>query len=219
MPTAVPDSVKPSAAPWLGAVGIALALSGAFLAWRHWPGPAPALPPSGQMPSASRIDDKVPLPAFALHRSNGIVSNVDLLGHWTLLNFGYASCPQICPTTLATLREVKARIASKGKTVPQVIFVSVDPERDTPTRLATFMLYFDSRFIGATGTDLELAALTRHLGVAYQRHDAQDKEHYEVDHGTAVYLIDPQGRLKATFSWPHDSATMAADFAKLTAGG
>lgn len=219
MPTAAPDYGKPSAAPWLGAVGIALALSGAFLAWRHWPGPAPALPPSGQLPSASRVDDSAPLPTFVLHRSGGTLGNADLLGHWTLLNFGYANCPQICPTTLATLREVKARLASKEKTVPQVVFVSVDPVRDTPARLATFMLYFDPRFIGATGTDTELAALARHLGVAYQRHDTQDKEHYEVDHGTAVYLIDPQGRLKATFSWPHDSAAMAADFAKLTSGG
>jgi protein SCO1/2 len=201
------------------AVGVALALSGAFLAWRHWPAPVPALPASGQLPTASRIDDKVPLPAFALHRSSGTFSNADLLGHWTLLNFGYANCPQICPTTLTTLREVKARLAGNGKAVPQVAFISVDPTRDTPPRLATFMLYFDPQFIGATGNDEELTPLARHLGLAYQRHDAVDKEHYEVDHGTAVYLVDPQGRLKATFSWPHDPATMAADLVKLTSGG
>lgn len=214
----MPDSAKP-AAQWLVAVGVALALSGAFLAWRHWPAPAPALPLSGQLPTSTRVDDARPLPAFALHRAEGTLSNADLAGRWTLLSFGYTFCPDICPTTLATLGEVKAQLAARGLPAPQVLFVSVDPARDTPARLAEFVRFFDADFVGATGSNAELATLVRHLGVQYLRHEGPDPQHYVVDHSAVIYLIDPQGRLKATFSWPHEPAAMAADYARLTAGG
>ncbi|MBI5786532.1 MAG: SCO family protein [Rhodocyclales bacterium] len=197
---------------------MALALSGAFLAWRHWPAPAPALPPSGQLPTATVVNDVRPLPAFAMRREGGALTDADLLGRWTLLNFGYTFCPDICPTTLATLKEVKAQLATRGAAPPQVVFVSIDPARDTPARLAEFTGFFDPAFIGATGGDAELAALVKHLGVHYQRHDEQDKKLYVVDHSAVVYLIDPQGRLKAIFSWPHDPAAMATDYAELTSG-
>jgi protein SCO1/2 len=196
---------------------VALALSGAFLAWRHWPAPAPALPPTGQLPSATRIDDTRPLPPFSLQRSDGKLTNADLLGRWTLLSFGYTFCPDICPTTLATLKEVQSQLVPRSAAAPQVLFISVDPARDTPPRLAEFVRFFDPAFIGATGSDAELAALAKHLGVYYQRHDEQDKKLYVVDHSAVVYLIDPRGRLKAIFSWPHDPAAMAADYAQLTA--
>jgi protein SCO1/2 len=199
------------------AVGVALALSGAFLAWRHWPAPAPALPPSGQLPSATLLNDTAPLPAFALHHANGKLTNADLLGHWTLLSFGYSFCPDICPTTLATLNEVKTQSAAHGAPVPQVIFISVDPARDTPPRLAEYVRFFDAGFIGATGSDAELAELVKHLGVQYQRHEESGSQNYVVDHSAVVYLVDPQGKLKAIFSWPHHPTTMAADYAQLTA--
>lgn len=176
------------------------------------------MPPSGELPTATRIDDTRPLPAFALHRSNGSLTNADLLGRWTLLNFGYTFCPDICPTTLATLKEVKTQLAARGAAEPQVIFVSVDPARDTPGRLGAFVSFFDPGFVGAAGSDAELASLTKHLGVHYERHDATDKKLYVVDHSAVVYLIDPRGRLKAVFSWPHDPAAMAADYAQLTSG-
>jgi protein SCO1 len=212
----VADSSKPSTAQWLIALGVALTLSGAFLAWRHWPAPAPALPPSGQLPAATLINDTQPLPVFALHRSGGALTDADLLGHWTLLDFGYTFCPDICPTTLATLKDIETRLATAGIAAPQVVFVSVDPARDTPKRLADFVHFFDPGFIGATGSDAELAALAKHLGVQYQRHDETDKQHYTVDHGAVVYLIDPQGRLKATFSWPHDPAAIVRDYVRIT---
>jgi protein SCO1/2 len=201
------------------AVGVALALSGAFLAWRHWPAPAPPLPPSGQLPTATLIDDARPLPAFVLHRAGGTLGNADLAGRWTLLSFGYTFCPDICPTTLATLQEVAGRLKTRALPAPQVVFISVDPARDTPGRLADFVRFFDAGFVGATGSDEEMAGLVKHLGVQYQRHEGPDSRHYVVDHSAVVYLVDPQGRLKATFSWPHDPAAMAADYARLTAGG
>jgi protein SCO1/2 len=198
-------------------VGVALALSGAFLAWRHWPAPAPALPPTGQLPAGTLVNDATPLPPFELRRSDGKLNNTDLLGHWTLLSFGYTFCPDICPTTLATLKEVKSQLAMRGAAEPQVIFVSVDPARDTPEQLAAFTRFFDPAFVGATGDDAALATLVKHLGVQYQRHEGPDQQRYVVDHSAVVYLVDPQGRLKATFSWPHDPATMVAGYAQLTA--
>jgi protein SCO1/2 len=214
----VADTSKPSIAQWLIALGVALALSGAFLAWRHRPTPAPALPPSGQLSSSTLVDDAMPLPTFELRRANGTLTNADLVGHWTLLDFGYTFCPDICPTTLATLKEVKTQLEVKGTTAPQVIFVSVDAARDSAERLTTFVQFFDPAFVGATGDDAALAPLAKHLGVQYERHDAQDKKLYVVDHSAVVYLIDPQGKLKATFSWPHDPATMATDYAQITSG-
>jgi protein SCO1/2 len=214
----VAEASKPSSAQWLIALGVALALSGAFLAWRHWPAPAPALPPSGQLSSSTRIDDAAPLPAFSLRRANGTLSNADLIGHWSLIDFGYTYCPDICPTTLATLKEVKARLVATGAATPQVIFVSVDPARDTPARLADYMRFFDPAFLGATGDDAALAPLTKHLGVQYERHDGHNEPHYVVDHSAVIYLIDPQGRLKATFSWPHDAGQIVDDYARFTSG-
>jgi protein SCO1 len=214
----VADASKPSIAQWLIALGVALALSGGFLAWRHWPEPAPALRPSGHLSSSTLVDDATPLPAFTLRRANGTLTNADLIGHWTLLDFGYTFCPDVCPTTLATLKDVKTRLEAGGTPAPQVIFVSVDSARDTPERLTKFVRFFDPGFIGATGDDAALASLVKHLGVQYERHDAQDKKRYVVDHSAVVYLIDPQGKLKATFSWPHDPAALAADYAQLTSG-
>jgi protein SCO1 len=204
---------------WLFALGLALALSGAYLGWRHLRAPAPALPPSGELAAATLINDQVPLPAFTLHRLGGPLANADLAGRWTLLDFGYTYCPDICPTTLATLKDLKERLVAGGSGVPQVIFVSVDPARDTPERMASFVQFFDPSFVGATGDDAALAPLVKHLGVYFQRLDSKDKEHYTVDHSAAIYLIDPQGRLKAVFSWPHDPARMAADYPKIIAPG
>lgn len=213
------EAARPPLAQWLLALGVALALSGAFLAWRHWPAPAPpALPPAASLASATRVDDPVPLPAFALRTSEGALGNADLLGHWTLIDFGYTFCPDVCPTTLATLKEVRARLRSAGQAPPQALFISVDPARDTTERLRDYVRFFDPAFVAATGDDAALAPLARHLGVRYERHIGHGESHYAVDHSTGIYLVDPQGRLKATFSWPHDPAQMVDDYAQLTSG-
>ncbi|HTY99383.1 MAG TPA: SCO family protein [Rhodocyclaceae bacterium] len=184
------------------------------MAWRHLRSAAPVAPPS----AATLIDDARPLPPFTLRRVGGTLGNADLAGHWTLLDFGYTFCPDICPTTLAALKDVKARLVATGIAPPRVIFVSVDPARDTPERLNDYVRFFDPDFLGATGDDAALAPLAQNLGVHYQRLDERDKQHYTVDHSAAVYLIDPRGRLRATFSWPHDPAAIAADYRRLTGG-
>jgi protein SCO1/2 len=205
---------------WALFVGLSLTFMGAALVFRtlHH-GPAPALPPQGTVTSATLTNDTQPLPDFSFARNAGPLTNAELLGHWTLMFFGYTYCPDICPTSLATVKDLRTRLQAAGVLPPQVLFVSVDPARDTPERMASFVQFFDPSFVGATGGDAALAPLVKHLGVHYQRLDSTDKEHYTVDHSAAIYLIDPQGRLKAVFSWPHDPAAMAADYPKIIVPG
>jgi protein SCO1/2 len=204
---------------WALFVGLSLAMLGIALVLHTLRGgPAPAMPPPGTMTSATMTNDTQPLPGFSFVRSGTPLTNADLQGHWTLMFFGYTYCPDICPTSLATVKDLRSRLQAAGVAPPQVVFVSVDPARDTPERMATFVQFFDPSFIGATGDDASLAPLAKNLGVYYQRLDSKDKEHYTVDHTAAIYLIDPQGRLKAVFSWPHDPAAMAADYPKIIAG-
>jgi protein SCO1/2 len=195
-----------------------LLVAGIYLGWQHLRQPAVAATAPTALTAATLLNDNRPLPAFTLRRKGGTLENADLRGHWTLLDFGYTFCPDICPTTLATLKDIKARLASAGIAPPQVIFVSVDPARDNPERLAGYVHFFDPAFIGATGDDAALAPLVKHLGVYFKRFDEQDKLHYTVDHSAIIYLIDPQVRLKAIFSWPHNAAAIAADYPELTGG-
>jgi protein SCO1/2 len=211
--------VKRNFAQWLLVAGLSLAFIGIYLTVRHLHGPVPALPPSGKLPSATLLNDEQPLPAFSFSRSGPALTNADLERHWTIMFFGYTYCPDICPTTLATLKDFKARVVAAGISPPQVVFISVDPARDTPARIASFVSFFDPAFIGATGDDAALAPLAKNLGVHYQRLEGADKDHYVVDHSAGVYLIDPKGRLKALFNWPQDAAAMAQDYPAIIGSG
>jgi protein SCO1/2 len=200
---------------------MSLLVAGSYLTWRSLRmGPLPA----GDLPSVTEIRDDKPLPAFSLQGSRGEFGNANLVGQWNFMFFGYTQCPDICPTALTLMKDVKAALAaavqgpSQGMTPPttfQVVFVSVDPQRDTTRLLAEYMAAFDPSFVGLAGTDAELLPLVRNLGVYYQRNDATDKKHYTVDHSAAIYLIDPQGRLAAVFSPPQQAAKMAADFRRI----
>lgn len=108
----------------------------------------------------------------------------------------------ICPTTLTAMKSILGVVKKEQAPRPQVIFVSVDPGRDTPQMLDRYVRAFDPEFIGATASDDALAPLTRNLGVFYQRDDAGGKPHYTVDHTATLFLLDPKGRLRKTFSPP-----------------
>ena len=200
---------------WLLVVGMSLLILGSYLTWRSLrAGPLPA----GDLHSVTEIRDDKPLPAFALQGPRGDFSNAHLVGQWNFMFFGYTQCPDICPTALTLMKNLKAAISGK-QGMPakgfQVVFVSVDPQRDTIRLLGEYMAAFDPSFVGITGADAALSPLVRNLGVFYQRNDATDKQHYTVDHSAAIYLIDPQGRLAAVFSPPQEAAKMAADFLRI----
>ena len=199
---------------WLLLTGMSLALLGAAVILRTLSGgPLPA----GELSGVTEFHDDVPLPAFALRGPGGEVTSANLIGRWSFMFFGYTQCPDICPTALSLMKEVKSALGSVPN-VPefQVVFVSVDPRRDTNQLLGEYMSAFDPSFIGVTGNDAALLPLTKALGVFYQRNDAKDALHFTVDHSAAIYLIDPKGRLAAVFSPPQQAVAVAADYRRIS---
>ena len=134
---------------------------------------------------------------------------------WSFLFFGYTYCPDVCPTTLATMSAILKTIEPGERPVGGV-FVSVDPDRDSVERMADYVTYFHKDIVGATGGMDEITRLTRPLGIlAVRTPDPNDPENYLVDHSASILLVDPQGRLTAVFGAPHDPAKIAQDFETL----
>ena len=168
--------------------------------------PAPILP-SLLWPDPPRLGD------FRLHGADGKpLTGASLDGHWTLLFFGFTHCPDVCPSTLATLKQVRKRLvdnasfADKG----QVLFVSLDPTRDTPEKLGEYVRYFDPSFLAATGDDAQLDALARPLGVIRAKVDGPNGD-YTLDHTASIFLVDPERRVIGLFGLPHEAARIATD--------
>lgn len=183
------------------------------LQWMRAPDGAP--PNMSAMRSATVLPQFRELPSFSLKDQHGRpFDNRELVGRWTFMNFGYTHCPDICPTTLAILGSMEEQLKSSGVSAPhRVVFVSIDPERDTQQRLAEYIGYFDPGFLAATGSDAELQVLTRPLGILYAKVLTENSAMgYVMDHSASIILVDPEGRYHALFSPPHDPLTMAADF-------
>ncbi len=140
-----------------------------------------------------------------------------MTGRWTLLFFGYTHCPDVCPVTLSVLKNAIALMAESGADPepPQVVFVSVDPERDTLEHMGAYVSHFNPAFLGVTGNDAKLKDFARQMGVLYIRADADADGNYLVDHTAAVFLIDPRGHLVALFQAPHSAQTIARDVPKI----
>jgi protein SCO1/2 len=176
----------------------------------------PSPPAQKPLPTlaATLLPELRPLAPFSLlDQQSRPYDNQRLQGHWTLLSFGYTHCPDTCPTTLATLTQMKQHLQLNGMQAPYVIgFVSIDPERDTPQRLAEYVSYFDPEFLGITGTPAALKALTAPLGILYRKVVTEESAmDYVMDHSASIILLDPLGRYYALFSPPHDAAIMARD--------
>lgn len=134
----------------------------------------------------------------------------DFSGKWTLLFFGFTHCPDVCPTTLAELQKVFKLIKSKEK--PEVLFVSVDPERDTPEHLKKYTAYFNPTFNSATSDPANILAITSQVGVAYHIGDhATGDLNYTVDHTAAIFLVNPDKQLYGLFRSPHEAKNIAHD--------
>lgn len=161
-----------------------------------------------------------PLPDFTLtDHMNRPLTRDAFLGQWTFLFFGYTSCPDVCPTTLAILQNVADQLeAATGALTPTgYVFVSVDPPRDTPERLAAYVRHFHPKFIGASGAENAIAALARELYILYERADSRSADDYDINHTASILLIDPQARLFGKFSPPHNPAEMVNQFNQLRA--
>jgi protein SCO1/2 len=176
-----------------------------------------AAPP--ELERATLFAEPRALPAFSLVDASGKAFGPErLAGRWNFLFFGFVNCPDVCPTTLATLAAVKAALADlPGAERPGVAFVSVDPGRDTPEIIGRYVAHFDPAFVGATGTRESIDELAASLGVAVIVAPPAPDGSYAVDHSAAIFLVDPEARIAALFGTPHDAATIARDFRRIVA--
>ncbi|HUL63843.1 MAG TPA: SCO family protein [Burkholderiaceae bacterium] len=133
---------------------------------------------------------------FSLTDHNGNKRTLaDFRGKVVLVFFGYTQCPDVCPTTMADMAQVKAKLGSAGDKL-QVVFISVDPERDTQALLAQYVPSFDRSFIGLYGTPDEIARTAKEFKVIYQKVPGKTPTSYSIDHTAGSYLFDPQGRVR-----------------------
>ena len=136
---------------------------------------------------------------FALLDQNGETRRPsDFAGKPIALFFGFTYCPDICPTTLMTLTSIQDQLAAQGKAAGhlQILFLTVDPERDTPAQLNAYLSLFDTSVTGLTGTRTDIESALRHFGVYAEKHGGGDE--YLYDHSAAVYLYRRDGRFKGT---------------------
>ncbi len=158
------------------------------------------------------------LEPFRFDRADGgSFSEADLAGRWTLAFFGFTHCPDICPTTLSTLKQIQGELATAPPTTPvQYLFVSVDPARDTAEVLSTYTAFFSADIIAVTAPEERLLPATRQLGIVYMQSPLPNGG-YTVDHSAQLVLIAPDGRMVGMFRPPLD-ATKIADDLRLLAG-
>ena len=162
---------------------------------------------------ATLLPEPFALPAVQLIDQHGLdFSTSALEGDFTLMFFGFTNCPDICPITLQTLASVEAELLEQESEPPRVVFVSVDPDRDTPAQIERYLGIFSPEFDGITGDLQALRPLLSALGVTVERHQHADSAAYNVTHNSTVYVIGPQADLIAIFSAPHDATVIAADY-------
>ncbi|MEW6083817.1 MAG: SCO family protein [Chloroflexota bacterium] len=146
-----------------------------------------------------------PAADFTLTRANGEVFQLNAFrGNFILLFFGYTSCPDVCPTTLAELNLALAKLEPEDAAQVKVVFVTVDPERDTPERTQEYVDNFNQTFIGLSGTESELAPVWKSFGIFRAIADGSSATGYLVDHTARVTLIDRDGKLRISF--PYDAS-------------
>lgn len=167
---------------------------------------------------ATLIEPARPLPPMAFIDEQGQPFGAERLrGRWSILFFGFTYCPDICPTTLVLLAQVEKQLADlPSEQRPQVVLVSVDPQRDTPERLMQYVKSFSPTFTGITGDQDAIHEFALKLGVPVAISPLPDGN-YTVDHSAAIFLIDPNGELRALSSTPHDATVIAEDYRSIVA--
>lgn len=142
----------------------------------------------------------------------------DFKGKVTAVFFGYAQCPDVCPTTLAELAEVKKLLGPDGERV-QAVFITVDPERDTPEVLKAYVQSFDPTFVALRGSLEQTMATAKDFKVFFAKAPGKTPESYTVDHSAGTYLFDTQGRVRLFERYGVGAQVLAADVKSLLASG
>lgn len=147
----------------------------------------------------SVIDPAIEAPEFTLNSSQGGEYNLpSKTGKFKLLFFGYTFCPDVCPTTLFEMREIKTRLRDKAEKI-EFIFITVDPTRDTEEQLAKYLASFDESFYGLTGSEAELEKVWKEYGVFREIQPVDNSLGYLVDHTSRLYLINSNNELMMTY--------------------
>ncbi len=147
---------------------------------------------------------------FTLTGADGDVSLSDFHGKMVLLYFGYTFCPDVCPATLANVGQALRDLGPKADDI-QVVMVSVDPERDTPEKLARYVQQFHPSIIGITGSQEELEKVTSLYGIYFQKTEGSDATGYLIDHTATLLVLDRKGYLKLVFPFGVTSEEIADD--------
>ncbi len=172
---------------------------------------------NGELQNGTLLKQARALPEFSLTDQDGqAFTRKSLEGQWNLVFAGFTYCPDVCPTTLALLKQVQ------GKVAPQqfrVVFLSVDPERDTPARMKDYVSHFSSDFVGVTAGEPQLSEVARSIGFAYAKVPGSTPESYQMDHSAALALVNPQAQIVGYFSPPFDGDKLAADLRRVIGGG
>ncbi len=165
------------------------------------------------------------IPDFVLLDHNKTVfTNNNLKKQWSLLFFGYTHCPDICPTALMDIANLKKALEKKGIQSPKVLFITLDAKRDTPSILKKYIPFFDNSFLGLTGDQASIDSLVDYFGVYYERIAYIENKpivfkkgkiipnnikNYSINHSTSVYLISPNASIFTTFPSSHNIDNMA----------
>ena len=197
----------------------ALAAGLGLWAAQAWFGPAapkqPAAAPHPALQAVRLFAAPRAIPPFKLDAEHGALASADLAGRWTLVFLGFTHCPDVCPTTLATLAKAQQQWAALPEARrPRVLFVSVDPERDTPATVADYARFFHADTIAATASGQVLADFVQSLGMVYMK-VPQPGGDYMMDHSSTLVVLDPQGRQAGLIRPPLDARSIAADLAAL----
>lgn len=199
------------------ALGVALGLLAARYLLPHRASLAPRLQ------SVRLFQQPRELPAFELRQSDGTpLVPGELKGHWTLVFLGFTHCPDVCPTTLAALAGAQKQWATlPAGTRPRVLFVSVDPERDTPDVIGEYAHAFHADTLAATADIPALEAFAQSLSLVFMKAPAPagaPADQYSVDHSAALAVLDPQARMAGVIQPPLEPAKIAADLLILSKG-
>jgi protein SCO1/2 len=178
----------------------------------------PAAPP---LQAVKLFDHPRELPSFSLQQSDGTqLVPGELKGHWTLVFLGFTHCPDVCPTTLAQLAQAQKQwIALPDSTRPRVLFVSVDPGRDSPDAIGEYAHGFDRDTLAATTDVPALEAFARSLSMVFAKVPAPagaPADQYSIDHSASIAVLDPQARMAGVIMPPLEPRAIAADMVALT---
>jgi len=192
---------------WMGAAALSLLVVGVL--WAQIGRDKRALP--DDLRTVISIEPMKLAPVQLTNQHGQAVTESWFTGQWTFFAFGFTHCPDVCIATLTQFVEIKKALAQRHPKMapPRYVFISVDPERDTPARLAAYLAHFDRDFIGMTGSDAQIEALEQSMAIFHRKQTPSASGDYQVSHSGEIFLLDPAGRVYARFVPPLETSVVA----------